>query len=151
MIACDLIMGAALLGKMCKSLPPSRDGRRAALQWVMTSDSETRQLAFRSPDGCGVLTFRMILFLMENRASSLGKNRIWRSEQLSSVCHHLPGAVLASRGSKKGLASSYLKGISGLKEEPKNPWETRTFHSWKIQQTHKKPPLIAFLQIKWGN
>lgn len=30
--------------------------------------------------GPGAMTFRTILFLVENRASSLGKDRIWRSE-----------------------------------------------------------------------
>lgn len=83
-------MGPASLGAMRKAFPPSRTWRQEDFQWLMTSDSETRQLAFRSPDGCGAVTFRMILFLIENRASSLGKNRIWRSEPLSSVHHRLP-------------------------------------------------------------
>lgn len=111
MITCDLIMvGEASLGEMPKSLPPSRVWRQAALQWVMTSDSETRQHAFRSPDGCGVLTFRMILFLMENRVSFLGKNRIWRSEW-PSICHHPPGAVLASGVGKRDRTHLISKGF----------------------------------------
>lgn len=91
-----------------------------ALQWVMTSDSETRQLVFRSPDGCGVLTFTMILFLMENRASSLGKNRIWRSERPSD-CHHPPGAALASGIGKRDRLHLISKGSLVSKRNPKTP------------------------------
>lgn len=113
-------MGPASLGAMRKAFPPSQTWRQEAFQWVMTSDSETRQLAFRSPDGCGAVTFRMTLFLIENRASLLGKNRIWRSVTL--LC--LPSSALMPRClwvSEKGINLISSQRDLGLKEELKYP------------------------------
>lgn len=103
-------------GGVSECLPPSQARMQAAFWWVMTSDSETRQLAFRSPDGCGAMTFRTILFLLENRASSLGKNRIRRSERLSSVYRQLPRCLAGLRVSERGINLISSQRDLGLKE-----------------------------------
>lgn len=71
--------------------------------------------------GCGAVTFRMILVLVENRASSLGKNRIWRSERLPSVSCPLLCVLRAGLwGRERGPTSSHFKGDLSLKEDPKD-------------------------------
>lgn len=105
-------MGAASLRETCHSLLL---GYRRLFSGWWHLIQKWGSLLWGAPDGCGEMTFRTILFLIENRASSLGKKRTWRSEWTSSVCCHLPDAALVSWSVKIGSTSSCLKGRLVLK------------------------------------